>query len=135
MYKRQLYFWAARRGSPIDVVGFSMLPGFDGATTLDTHMRVAQRWMRSLPQNPSPKPHWVFSAGGYPLAHGERNQELALWGVLAWATTQAPIKGLIVAEAGDYHELRGLRSANGTLRSSVAAMMRADRGLKETVAR
>ncbi|MBA3403185.1 MAG: hypothetical protein H0U13_00670 [Gemmatimonadaceae bacterium] len=130
-----LYFWAARRGSPIDVVGFSMLPGFDGATTLDTHMRVAQRWMRSLPQNPSPKPHWVFSAGGYPLAHGERNQELALWGVLAWATTQAPIKGLIVAEAGDYHELRGLRSANGTLRSSVAAMMRADRGLKETVAR
>lgn len=129
-----LYFWAARRGSPIDVVGFSMLPGFDGANTLDTHMRVAQRWMRTLPERPSPKPHWVFAAGGYPLAHGEMNQELALWGVLAWATTQAPIKGLIVAEAGDYNELRGLRGANGKLRSSVAAMMRADRGLKETVA-
>lgn len=127
-----LYFWAARRGSPIDVVGFSLLPGFNGANALDTHMRVAQRWMRSMRDRP--KPHWVFAAGGYPLAHGEKNQELALWGVLSWATTQAPVKGLIVAEAGDYNELRGLRGANGKLRSSVAAMMRADRGLKETVA-
>lgn len=129
-----LYFWGSRRGSPMDVVGFSMLPDFDGAKTLDTHMRVAQRWMRTLPERPAPKPHWVFSAGGYPLAHGEMSQELALWGVLSWATTQAPIKGLIVTEAGDYNQLRGLRAANGKLRSSVAAMMRADRGLKETVA-
>ena len=41
-----LYAWAARRGSPIDVVGFSLLAGFDGARSLDTHLRVAQRWMR-----------------------------------------------------------------------------------------
>ena len=128
-----LYFWAAGRGSPIDIPGFSMVPGFDGATSLDTHMRIAQRWMRALPARP--KPHWVFSAGGYPLAHGETNQELALWGVLTWATTQEPIKGLIVSEAGDYQQLRGMRGANGTLRSSVAAMMRADKGLKETVER
>jgi len=125
-----LYFWAADRRSPIDVVGFSMMPGFDGATSLDTHMRVAQRWMRSLPGRK--KPHWVFSAGGYPLAHGERSQELALWGVLSWATTQEPIKGLVVAEAGDYDVLRGLRGASGRLRPSVAVVMRAEKGLKET---
>src|SRR5688500_16951996 len=57
-----LYSWAARPGSPMDVVGFSLLPGFDGATTLDTRMRIAQRW---LLQNPDrQKPHWVFNAGG-----------------------------------------------------------------------
>ena len=129
-----LYFWAASRGSPIDIVGFSMLPGFDGATSLDTHMRVAQRWMRALPSRPAPKPHWVFAAGGYPLAHGERNQELALWGVLSWATTQTPIRGLVVSEAGDYNVLRGLRGANGRIRSIAAAVMRAEKGLRETAA-
>jgi len=127
-----LYFWAAGRASPVDVLGFSMMPGFDGATSLDTHMRVAQRWMRSFPTRP--KPHWVFSAGGYPLAHGEESQELALWGVLSWATTQSPIKGLVVTEAGDYDVLRGLRTAGGRYRSSVGAIMRAKKGLKETVA-
>src|SRR5687768_661021 len=127
-----LYFWAARRGSPVDVLGFSMMPGFDGATSLDTHMRVAQRWMRAFPTRP--KNHWVFSAGGYPVAHGEQSQELGLWGVLAWATTQAQIKGLIVTEAGDYDVLRGLRTAGGRHRSSVAAVIRAKRGLKETIA-
>jgi hypothetical protein len=126
-----LYFWAARRESPIDVLGFSMMPGFDGAVSIDTHMRIAQRWMRSLPR---PKPHWVFSAGGYPVAHGEESQELALWGVLAWATAQAPIRGLIVTESGDYDVLRGLRTAAGRYRPAAGAVMRAERGLRETIA-
>lgn len=126
-----LYFWAARRESPVDVLGFSMMPGFDGATSLDTHMRIATRWMHAFPDRP--KPHWVFSAGGYPVAHGEESQALALWGVLAWATTQSQIKGLVVTEAGDYDVLRGLRNAGGKYRSAVGAVMRAERGLKETV--
>ncbi len=125
-----LYTWAALRASPVDVVGFTLLPGFDGATSLDTHLRVAQRWMRQSPTKP--KDHWVFAAGGYPIAHGERNQELAVWGVLAWATAQAAIKGLVVADAGDYDSLKGLRAPGGRLRSSVAAIVRAERGLKAT---
>src|SRR5436190_2029840 len=64
-----LYAWAARPGTPIDAVAFSLFAGFDGARSLDTHMRVAQRWMRQFPK---PKDHWVF-AGGYPLVHGEEN--------------------------------------------------------------
>jgi hypothetical protein len=124
-----LYYWAAGKNSPVDVVGFSMMPGFDGATSLDTHMRVAQRWMHSFEDKP--KPHWVFAAGGYPLAHGEKSQELALWGVLSWATTQPQIKGLVVNEAGDYDVLSGLRSASGRYRSAVGALLRAEKGLAE----
>jgi len=127
-----LYFWAASRASPVDVVGFSLMPSFDGAVSMDTHMRIAQRWMRSFPNRP--KPHWVFSAGGYPVAHGFESQELALWGALAWATTQAPIKGLVVTEAGDYDVLRGLRTASGRYRPAVSAILRAKKGLRETVA-
>jgi hypothetical protein len=126
-----LYAWAAQRGSPVDVVGFSMMPGFKGAENVATNMRIATRWMHRFPTRP--KPHWVFSAGGYPLTHGEESQELALWGVLAWATSQAPIKGLVVTEAGDYDVLRGLRTAGGKYRSAVGAVMRAEKGLKETV--
>jgi hypothetical protein len=125
-----LFAWASSRSSPIDIVGFSLLPGFDGARSLDTHMRIAQRWLRQF--SARPKPAWVFAAGGYPLAHGEKNQELSLWGVLAWATTQQQIKGLIVTEAGDYDALRGLRAAGGRLRSSSRAVTRAEAGLKET---
>ncbi|HKY98811.1 MAG TPA: hypothetical protein VJL35_13210 [Gemmatimonadaceae bacterium] len=126
-----LYFWAAQRTSPIDVVGFSMMPDFEGAISLDSHMRIATRWMHAFPNRP--KPHWVFSAGGYPVAHGEESQALALWGVLAWATAQSPIKGLVVTEAGDYDVLRGLRNAKGKYRPAVAAVMRAESGLKETI--
>jgi hypothetical protein len=124
-----LYAWAARRGSPIDVVGFSLLAGFDGARSLDTHLRVAQRWMR---QFPNPKEHWVFATGGYPLVHGEENQRLTIWGVLAWATAEAPIKGLVVYEGGDYYTLRGLRAAGGRLRPATAAILKAEKGLRAT---
>lgn len=125
-----LYAWAARRGSPIDVVGFSLLAGFDGSRSLDTHLRVAQRWMR---QFPNPKEHWVFAAGGYPLVHGETNQRLAIWGVLAWATAETAIKGLVVYEGGDYYTLRGLRAAGGRLRPATTAILKAEKGLRASV--
>jgi len=122
-----LYAWAARPGSPIDAVGFSLLAGFDGATSLDTHLRVAQRWMQQFPK---PKEHWVFAAGGYPLVHGEENQLRTIWGVLAWATAQLPIKGLVVYEGGDYNSVRGLRAAGGRLRPVTDAILRAEKGLR-----
>src|SRR5436190_13062610 len=108
-----LYAWAARPGTPIDAVGFSLLAGFDGARSLDTHMLIAKRWMRQFPK---PKEHWVFAAGGYPLAHGEENQLRTIKGVLAWATAEPAIKGLVVYEGGDYNTVRGLRAAGGRLR-------------------
>jgi hypothetical protein len=37
-----------------------------------------------------------------------------------------------VTEAGDYNVLRGLRTAGGKFRSAVGAVIRAERGLRET---
>ncbi|MFL5500571.1 MAG: hypothetical protein ACJ79Q_04985 [Gemmatimonadaceae bacterium] len=122
-----LYAWAARPGTPIEAVGFSMLAGFDGARSLDTHMRIAKRWMAQFPK---PKEHWVFAAGGYPLAHGEDSQLLTLRNVLAWATAQQPIRGLVVYEGGDYNSVMGLRAAGGRLRSATAEIIRAEKGLQ-----
>ena len=122
-----LYAWAARPGTPIDAVGFSLLAGFDGARSLDTHLRVAQRWMRQFPR---PKEHWVFATGGYPLAHGEENQLLTLKDVLAWATAEPAIKGLVVYEGGDYNTVRGLRAPGGRLRPATGEILRAEKGLR-----
>ena len=122
-----LYAWAARPGSPVDVVGFSLFAGFDGARSLDTHMRVAQRWMRQFPK---PKEHWVFAAGGYPLVHGEQNQLRTIRGVLAWATAESAIKGLVVYEGGDYNSVRGLRAAGGRLRPATGEILKAEKGLR-----
>src|SRR2546423_1733413 len=122
-----LYAWAARPGSPIDAVGFSLLAGFDGARSLDTHMRVAQRWMRQFPK---PKENWVLASGGYLFPHGEESQYDAIWGALAWATAQTPIKGLVVYEGGDYTTARGIRASGGRLRSIFDGLVKAEKGLR-----
>ena len=54
----------------------------------------------------------------------------ALNDVLAWATTQAPIKGLVVYEGGDYLTVRGLRAPGGRLRPVVAKILTAEKGLR-----
>src|SRR4051812_4285493 len=122
-----LYAWAARPGSGIDAIGFSLWPDFRGAPPLASNMGVAHRWME---QSPKPKEHWVFAAGGYPLVHGEESQVLTIKAILAWATAQAPIKGLVVYEGGDYNTVRGLRAPGGRLRPVAAAVIRAETGLR-----
>lgn len=117
-----VYRWAAGRGSPVDVLGFSLMPGFDGATSLDTHMRIAQRWLRATPR---PKPHWILASGGYPVAHGEQSQLLALRGVLAWATSQPAVHGIVFTDAGDYDAQRGLRGPDGRFRPALDELVRA----------
>jgi hypothetical protein len=126
-----VYRWAATRGSPVDVLGFSLMPGFNGATSLDNHMRIAQRWMRATPR---PKPHWVFAAGGYPVAHGERSQLLALRGVLAWATSEPAIRGFVFTDAGDYDAQRGLRAPDGRLRAALGELARSIAAERESAA-
>ena len=70
--------------------------------------------MRATPPR---KEHWIFATGGYPLAFGERSQENAVWEVMAWATDHPMIKGMIVYEAGDYGQARGLRAPEWTTAS------------------
>jgi len=124
-----LYAWAASPNSPIDIVGFSLFPSpyVGGGIQADT--RTADRWMRATPPK---KPHWVFATGGFPLAYGEASQFDAVWEVMAWATDHPAIKGVVVYEAGDYGQARGLRAPNGRLRPVTTAVMRAIAQLRES---
>jgi hypothetical protein len=121
-----LFDWAAEPGSPIDAVGFTLYPGFDGAVSLDAHLRIAERWMQRFPY----REYWVFAVGGYPIAHGEASQLRAIWGTLAWAVAHPQIKGVLVAQAGDYGWSTGLRAPTGRLRPAVAALARAARAVR-----
>ena len=126
-----LYAWAAQRGSPVDVVGFSLFPEKLGLGDLaESFEPAADRWMKTTPPV---KEHWVFAAGAYPLNAGEITQQRAIWQALAWATGHAAIKGLIVYEASDYAQARGLRAPNGRLRPAAAAVKRAVHSLKESI--
>lgn len=122
-----LYAWAARPGSGIDVVGFSFYPSYDGGESLAARLHVADRWMRGSTKN-----HWVFSAGAYPVTHGESSQSRALWGTLAWATSHEAVKGLIVESAGDYDVVTGLRAPGGRVRPALATLERAVAAMAET---
>lgn len=124
-----LYAWAAAPGSPIDVVGFSFFPSPYYGGELASLQRAADRWMRAMPPK---KEHWVFAAGGYPLSYGELSQQRVIWQSLAWATDHPAIKGLVVFEAGDYGQSRGLRAPNGRLRMAAVAVMKAISGLRES---
>jgi hypothetical protein len=131
MADSMLYSWAAQRGSPVDVVGFSLFPEKLGLRDLvESFEPAADRWMKTTPPV---KDHWVFAAGAYPLNSGEVTQERAIWQTLAWATDHPAIKGLVVYEASDYAQARGLRAPNGRLRLGVGAVMRAVRGLRESI--
>jgi len=125
-----LYAWAASKNSPIDIVGFSLFPSPYVGGGIQADIRTADRWLRATPPR---KEHWVFATGGYPLAYGERSQSDAVWEVMAWATDHSFIKGLVVYEAGDYGQSRGLRAPNGRLRLVASAVIRAIRGLRESV--
>jgi hypothetical protein len=123
-----LFAWAASPNSPVDVLGLTLLPSFGGAVSLNARMRAADRWLATAPTG---KPVWVFAAGGYPVAHGQRSQARAIWGTLVWASSRERVKGVVVADAGDYESRTGLRAPGGRVRPAAAVMSRAIRSLKE----
>jgi hypothetical protein len=121
-----LYAWAVR-SRDIDLVGFSFFPTFGGGASLAARHRVAQRWMKDVD-----KPHWIFATRSFPYTFGQRSQEQAMLGSLAWATRQPRVEVVVFDGAGDYEALTGLRTSGGQLRSAVAALHRARRALEET---
>lgn len=127
-----LYAWAAAPGSPVDIVGFAFYPNRLGARNMDANFRAADRWMRA---HPSRKPHWVFGAGGFPLAHGEASQDRAVLAALAWGTAHPQVFGVVITEANDYGQALGLRAPNGRYRSAATTVRRSVNGLRETVPR
>ncbi|MDQ3698825.1 MAG: hypothetical protein M3373_12515 [Gemmatimonadota bacterium] len=126
-----MYAAATGSSSALDGVGLRFFPSARGALSLDARHAAAERWMRA---HPSRKEHWVLEAGGLPMAHGERSQELAVWHAIAWATRQPTVRGVIVHQASDYDAPVGLRAASGRLRPAVSAVERAIRALGEAAA-
>lgn len=120
-----LYAWG-ERSDDIDLLGFSLAPSFGGGASLAARLRVAARWMKG-----SRKAQWVFSIRSFPRVFGEANQDRAIWGTLAWATSEPQLRAVIVDGAGDYDELIGLRAPGGRLRQVVASVDRARRALDE----
>lgn len=112
--------WAAGPASPVDVVGFTFAPWFDGAVSIDARLRAADSWMRRFPA----REYWVFSAGGFPVTHGEGSQADVIWRILTWATAEPMVKGVVVSQAGDYGWRTGLRSPTGRLRPAVGVVTR-----------
>jgi hypothetical protein len=125
---RMLFDWAARAETPVDVVGISLMPWYDGAESLDRDMLAADKWITAAR---SEKEVWVLEARGFPAVHGELNQERALWGALAWATSRSAVKGYVVYQASDYESPTGLRAPGGRIRRATAAVRRAIRTLRE----
>jgi hypothetical protein len=122
-----LYAWAASSSS-VDAVGVSLFPSLGGAATLDARMRTVDSWLRA---SRSTKEHWVLEAGALPMVHGDASQDLAVRGILAWATSRNAIKGLIINEASDYEAPLGLRTPSGRLRPAAATAAAAIRELGE----
>ena len=127
-----LYGWAASRASPIELVGFAIAPSFDGGLSLAARLGAADRWLRAADPRRAPKPHWIFHAVAYPLAHGERSQRDALWGTLAWATTHPQVRGVVLGDAADYGRVTGLRVTGGRLRPAVGLLAQGIELLRET---
>ncbi len=125
-----LFAWALSPRSPMNAAGFSFHPSFRGALSLETRVSAADRWLRARPS--SRKTVWVFTASGYPLAHGERSQEQAVWRALTWATSRREVRGVVVAEAGDYGSVLGMRTPSGRTRPVTTMVERAVTGLRET---
>jgi hypothetical protein len=125
---RVLFDWAARADSPVDVIAISLMPWYDGAESLDRDMIAADKWIAAAQ---SQKEVWVLEARGLPAVHGELNQERALWGALAWATSRSAVKGYVVYQASDYESPTGLRAPGGRIRRAAGAVRRAIRTLRE----
>ncbi|MGI9076607.1 MAG: hypothetical protein ACR2G6_04630 [Gemmatimonadaceae bacterium] len=123
-----LYAWAVDSASGIDAVGFTVIPGAGGGVSLDAQTSAAERWMVAAR---SRKEHWVLEGGGLPTIHGERSQERALWGSMAWATRHPGMKGFIVFSASDYESPVGLRAPGGRLRTATRRVEQAIRLLSE----
>lgn len=125
---RILFDWASRADTPVDVVAITLMPWYDGAESLDRDMIAADKWIAAAQ---STKDMWVLEARGFPSVHGELNQERALWGALAWATSRSAVKGYVVYQASDYESSSGLRAPGGRIRRATGALRRAIRTLRE----
>jgi hypothetical protein len=128
-----LYDWARRAGSPVDAIGFRITPSLHGGAGLHARLLAAERWMGAT--SGRPMEHWLLEVSAWPVIFGERNQERALWGTLAWASRQPSVRGVVVHAAADYGAPVGLRAVSGRVRPAGRRLGSAVRGLREAAER
>ena len=128
-----LFAWAAGRDTPVEAIGFRITPSVRGGSGLQARLMASERWMR-LASDPAVE-HWLLEVSAWPTIFGERNQERALWGTLAWASRQPSVRGIVVHAAGDYGAPVGLRATSGRVRPAGYRLGSAIRGLREAAER
>jgi hypothetical protein len=128
-----LYAWAGRTASPIDATGFRIAPSVHGGAGLAARLLAAERWMTA--PKPRAMEHWILETSGWPAIFGERNQERAVWGTLAWASRQPSMHGMLVHAAGDYGAPVGLRAVSGRVRPAGRRLAGAVNALSESAER
>ncbi|QJR34217.1 hypothetical protein [Gemmatimonas groenlandica] len=127
-----VYVWAASPSSPVSLIGAVSFPSFSGLPAVDARLRAFDRWhQRAVTRGGGAKPHWLVTAGGLPHAHGDAAQLAAIRHALAWGSRRAWVTAAIIGEPADYDGWVGLRAANGRIRSSVPALSRAARQMRD----
>jgi hypothetical protein len=128
-----LHAWASRNDAPVEAIGFRITPSVRGGAGLDSRLLAVERWIG--PASDRRVEHWLLEVSAWPVIFGERNQERALWGTLAWASRQPTVRGIVVHAAGDYGAPVGLRAVSGRVRPAGHRLARAVRGLNEAADR
>ena len=123
--------WAAAPGSGIDEIVLMVEPSARGADAVGRQLATWSGW---IAETGSLRRYWVLGAGGVPAAHGANSQRQAVRGVLAWATSEAMVRGAIVADAGDHGRFSGLRTAAYAWRPAAGTVLRVGRSIRETTA-
>lgn len=114
-------------GFGIDAVLLSLTPSVRGARSDADGLAALDGWMARATL---PREYWVLAEGA-PLTFGESAQRRLLHHVLAWAAARAGVRGVVVAQAGDYDRVTGLRAANGRWRPAVADLQQLILSLSE----
>ncbi len=127
-----VYLWASSPSSPVSLLGAVSFPSFSGLPAVNARLRAFDRWhQRAVTSGGGAQPHWLVTVGGLPHAHGDAAQLAAIRHALAWGSRRTWITAAIVGEPADYDGWVGLRAANGRIRSSVPALSRAARQMRD----
>lgn len=116
--------WAAGPAGAVDALFFVLEPGVEGALRDGASLAAFDRWMAAAS---SRREFWVVAESA-PATLGEEAQRQLARHVLAWASLRPAVRGVIFADAADYDQSTGIRSASGRWRpvaGDIAQMVRA----------
>jgi hypothetical protein len=119
-----LVAWAASAASPVDAVFFLLEPSVEGALRDGASLATIDRWMTLATVR---REFWLVAESA-PAVHGEGAQRQLMRHVMAWASLRDAVRGVVAADAADYGQLTGIRTATGRWRpvaGDVAAIVRA----------